>query len=167
MFFIILIAGVLLVAADQLIKHWAVADLMPVTRMDFIKFGDFDILGLRYAENDGAAFGSFSGAVNLLIILNAAIIVLLLVITWKRLKDSRFLQITEMMVISGGIGNNIDRVRLGYVVDYLEVRMFRFAIFNLADILVVCGTFMLLAYYIYAEIQEKKTAVKSADADAE
>ncbi len=162
MFFIILAAGVLLVAADQFIKRWAVTDLMPVLRMDFIKLGDFDILGFRYAENDGAAFGMLSGARNLLFILNIILIVYMLVITRKRLKNSRFLQITEMMIISGGIGNNIDRIRLGYVVDYLEVRMFRFAIFNLADILVVCGTFMLLAYYIYAEIKEKKAAVKSA-----
>ena len=51
-----IIAAVVLIAVDQIIKYWAVTQLMPVGKMDFIKFGDTDILGLTYVQNDGAAF---------------------------------------------------------------------------------------------------------------
>ncbi len=59
----LVILGVILVAADQAIKIWAVNVLKPVKVMDFIHFGDLEILGLRYTENTGAAFSSFSGTV--------------------------------------------------------------------------------------------------------
>ena len=55
----------------------------------------------------------------------------------------------SVLVISGGIGNLIDRIRIGYVVDYIEVRLFRFAIFNFADICVTVGIVLLLIYILF------------------
>ena len=68
------------------------------------------------------------------------------------------------MVISGGIGNLIDRVRIGYVVDYIEVRLFRFAIFNFADICVTVGIALLMVYVLF--FHEKNEAKKGEHADA-
>jgi len=62
------------------------------------------------------------------------------------------------VIIAGGIGNLIDRIRLGYVVDYIEIRLFHFAIFNFADICVTVGMVILLIYIIF--IEGRKEAVK-------
>ena len=62
MIIFLILLGIILIAADQFIKIWAVDVLKPVKVMDFIHFGDFEILGLKYVENTGAAFSSFSGA---------------------------------------------------------------------------------------------------------
>lgn len=160
MFVILLLIGAVLVIIDQVIKYWAVNTLMPVRVMDFIKFGDFDFIGFRYAENDGAAFSSFSGAKYFLLTLNVLLICGLIFYVIKFCKNDKFILVTAMLIIAGGIGNIIDRVRLGYVIDYIEVRFFNFAIFNFADMCVVIGACLFLLYAIINDMKEKK-AIKS------
>lgn len=65
--------------------------------------------------------------------------------------------ISVSAVIAGGIANLIDRIRLGYVVDYLEVRLFNFAIFNFADICVVLGAICLVIYVIFFDSKVKES----------
>ena len=130
MLIISIIIAVVLIAADQFIKYWAVTELMPVGTMDFIKIGDTDVLGFRYVQNFGAAFSSFSGARIFLIVLTSALIIALSVWAVRDKKKHPFMMISVSAVVAGGIANLIDRIRLGYVVDYLEVRLFNFAIFN-------------------------------------
>ena len=151
MIIFLIILGAVLVAADQLIKHWAVENLMPVGTMDFIRFGDLEILGLRYTENTGAAFSSFSGARWFLTALVLVLLVVVVIFTIKYKYKKPFFLISSVMVISGGIGNLIDRVRIGYVVDYLDVKLFNFAIFNFADVCVVLGAVFLLLFIIFIE----------------
>lgn len=151
MIIFLIILGAVLVAADQLIKHWAVENLLPVGTMDFIRFGDLEILGLRYTENTGAAFSSFSGARWFLTALVLVLLVVVVVFTVKYKYKRPFFLISSVMVISGGIGNLIDRVRLGYVIDYLDVKLFNFAIFNFADMCVVLGAIFLLLFLIFVE----------------
>ena len=123
--------GILLLAgADQLIKYWAVTQLQPVGEKPFLHFGDFQILGFRYLENDGAVFSSFSGM--------------------------RWLLIVFTSLIGGGIGNLIDRIfRDGLVVDYLDVKLFHFAVFNFADCCVVVGVVLLAWYLLFGERRQK------------
>ena len=151
MIIFLIILGAVLVAADQLIKHWAVENLMPVGTMDFIRFGNLEILGLRYTENSGAAFSSFSGARWFLTALVLVLLVVVVVFTVKYKYKKPFFLISSVMVISGGIGNLIDRVRIGYVVDYLDVKLFNFAIFNFADVCVVLGAIFLLLFIMFVE----------------
>ena len=151
MVFVILLAIVILVGVDQWFKHLAVVYLSNGVPKDLIKFGDFDVLGLRYCENTGAAFSSFSGQRWLLIGVTAIMLILSAIYLFK-MKDRHPMAVTSFtMFIAGGIGNLIDRIANGYVVDYLEVRMFRFAIFNFADILVVCGVAMYIVYLLFIE----------------
>ena len=151
MVIILIISGIILVAADQVIKLWMVNNLMPVGTMDFIRFGDLEILGLRYTENTGAAFSSFSGARWFLTAFVSIMIVVLVIFTVKYKYKRPFFLISSVMVISGGIGNLIDRVRMGYVVDYFDVKLFNFAIFNFADVCVVLGAIFMLLFVLFVE----------------
>ena len=164
MLFVLVFVGAGLIAADQIIKVWAVTKLMPVREMDFIRLGGLDIIGFRYTENDGAAFSSFSGAGRWLLIANIALIAALIGYSvWFERKNKlagiasgKGIRIPVMLTVSGGIGNIIDRVRLGYVIDYIEVRLFHFAIFNFADMCVVVGAFLLFIFVLRLEAKEKK-----------
>jgi signal peptidase II len=150
-----------LVFIDQMTKRWAVNVLLPHGTMDFIKINSSDIIGFRYAENTGAAFSSFS---NGGLVLTTVISLILLGVTLYALFDrnkSFFKSVCFIMIIGGGIGNLIDRLNNGYVVDFIEVRLFEFAIFNFADVLVVVGTIMLFIYFVYEEINnDKKRAMR-------
>lgn len=129
---------------------------MPAGMMDFIKFGDFQVLGFRYTENTGAAFSSFSGAGYFLIIFNIVVMAALIFFIRQMKFKSKTAYIAVMLVISGGLGNIIDRIRFGYVIDFLEFKFINFAIFNFADICIVSGAFLLLIYTLWIEIMEKK-----------
>ena len=152
----LIIFGIALVAADQLIKLWAVRVLMPVGTMDFIRFNDLEILGLKYCENTGAAFSSFSGAKWFLIILVSVMLVGLLIFTVRYKYKRPFFMISSVMIMSGGLGNLIDRVRQGYVVDYLDVKLFNFAVFNFADVCVVLGAVFMLIWLFFIEPKLEK-----------
>ena len=164
MIIFLVILGIILVVADQLIKIWAINELKPVKAMDFIHVGDLDIMDLRYVENTGAAFSSFSGARWFLVGLVIVMLIGLTIFVVKYKYKHPFFMISAVMVMAGGIGNLIDRVRFGYVVDYLDVKLFNFAVFNFADICVVLGAIFLLIFLFWIE---PKIAVKQEDSAEE
>ncbi len=102
------------------------------------------ILGWRYAENTGAAFSALAGSGMLLILLTAALIAAAIVWYLRHLKCNRWLAAGVTLIIAGGLGNLYDRLTLGYVIDFIEVLFVKFAIFNVADVAVVCGTICLI-----------------------
>lgn len=157
MLIVSIIVIVLLIAADQFLKFFMVNNVFAeVNARDLIKFGDLDIIGLRYVENRGAAFSSFEGARWFLIILTIALIVGLTIWVIKDKNKNPFMVYSAAAVIAGGIGNLIDRIRLGYVIDYIEVRLFNFAIFNFADICVVLGAICLVIYVCFIDNKVEK-----------
>lgn len=137
------IYGVCVVAFDQYVK-WLIsgtlslgetAELLP------------PLVQLRRVHNYGAAWSSLSGARWLLIAVTAAGLGALL---WLLIRIVRHpLGVWSLsLVIAGGVGNLIDRVRLGYVVDMLEFQFISFPVFNVADIFVTCGTVAAAIYYL-------------------
>lgn len=130
----------LLVCLDQIVKFLCVHFLSkPITLIPHI-------IELRYLENRGAAFGIMQDNKIFLVLLPIAIIVGL-VVFYKKLGNTKADKITKMaliLIVSGAIGNLIDRVLNGYVVDMFNFLFMNFAIFNIADILVVCGTLLLI-----------------------
>ena len=153
-------AVIFLVSADQLIKIWAIENLKGAEPIQFIKIGNTEILNLNYLENNGAVFGSFSGMRYMLIGVTAVMIVVCTCIMVKNCKKSKFLSVSLALVISGGLGNIIDRIfRNGKVVDYFEIRLFDFAIFNLADCCVVIGVILLMIYVLFLEGRKEKAMV--------
>ena len=134
-----LVAAALLVAADQGIKAWATAQLMPVGVMVVLP----GIVELRYILNDGMAFSMLAGKQEILI--GVTSLMLIGVLVWLlRGKMPPLERVAWTLVLGGGIGNLIDRVLKGVVVDYINVLFMNFAVFNFADICVCCGVGLLI-----------------------
>ncbi|MDD6022401.1 MAG: signal peptidase II [Acutalibacteraceae bacterium] len=139
-----------LVAADQLIKYLVTSNL----NVDESCMRIPGFIEIRYCRNYGGMMGTFN---NMGKILAAVTIVIILVgigaIIFKKIKFGLpYVCIT--MILAGGIGNLIDRLVLGYVVDYINVLFVDFYIFNFADCLVTVGAFLLIFYEIYQLIKE-------------
>ena len=171
---VLLVAAVIvLIFADQAVKYWAVHYLKERGSIRFIHFGDFKVLDLTYLENDGAIFGSMSGQKWFLIGFTSIVLVLGIYLLFKYMKRSKLLTLAILLFVSGGIGNIIDRLRQGYVVDMFDVKLFKFAIFNVADIYVTCAFVLLMIYVIFVDpkiqaktIAEAEAAKVSAEKDA-
>lgn len=135
--YFIIIALVLII--DQLSKYLTIAYLKPIRSYPLIN----NIFHLTYAENTGAAFSILRDKQLLLIISTLIIITALLFYLIKNLKtDQVLLKFSLPLIIGGALGNLIDRIRLGYVVDMLDFTLINFAIFNMADVFVVLGVIL-------------------------
>ncbi|MDO5559319.1 MAG: signal peptidase II [Oscillospiraceae bacterium] len=158
MLIFLIILTALLTGADQLIKFWAVNELSGTgVSRPFISFGSREIINLTYTENTGAAFSMMSGKAWFTIGFTTVALILFAVYMIKNYRQSKSLMTVTAIVAAGGLGNLIDRIRLGYVVDYIEVRLFRFAIFNFADICVTVGMVLLLIFLFIVESRKKTT----------
>ena len=157
------LAAVLCVTADQAVK-WLVVNTMTLGQSQPLLLPP--LLRLTRVHNYGAAWSSFSGARWLLIILTA---VGMGVLAWLLVKVVRHPlgQWSLACILGGGIGNLIDRVRLGYVVDMLDTMFMDFPVFNVADVFVVCGTICALIYYLafYGKYDEKHRENKTDGTD--
>lgn len=138
---IYLISIILLIASDQWTKNWAIEMLIGAAPRTVIK----GFLGFRYTENTGAAFSILRDQQLLLIVLTFLILVGMMGFMIKAFKTGEHfvVKIAYTLIISGAIGNFVDRVRFNYVVDFLEFKFINFPIFNLADVYVVMGVVLL------------------------
>ena len=145
----------LLTGADQIIKVWAINNLKGQPSKEFISFGNTKIMNLTYLENDGAVFGSFGGMRWVLICVTAALMAFCIYYMIKNKKEILTL-VSMTLIISGGMGNIIDRLfRGGRVVDYFDVQFMNFAVFNFADCCVVVGVIILLIQIIVLDFVKK------------
>ena len=153
-----LIAAVLLVAVDQITKYIALTQLKPIGSVTFIDgFMDF-----TFVENRGAAFGIFSGKTWLLLVIS---IIICAVLVWAmtkmpKTKEYRTLRVTFVLILSGAVGNIIDRALRGYVVDFFEFTFIKWPVFNMADIYVVVGTIVMAVIIMFFMKDEKENAGK-------
>lgn len=157
--FISLLSIAALTVADQIIKYFVLLYLKPVGSVGAIN----GFLEWNYVENTGAAFGSFSGNTALLSIITAVIIIAGIAAIILKKINNKFLLVTATVIIAGGLGNLIDRIFRGYVVDFIKVLFIDFPVFNFADILVTCGSFMLIIYLIidiYKDSRKKRKGDK-------
>lgn len=146
--YIALACSALIVGLDQLFKYFAIIYLSnDILTLPIIK----DVFHLTYIENRGAAFSILEGKQIFLVGLTTLILLALTVfILMDRIK-SKFLIWSLALVIGGGIGNLIDRVLRGFVVDYLDFRIIDFAVFNFADCCVVVGTGLIMIYVLFLD----------------
>ena len=140
-----------LVLADQFTKASAVKTLKNRQPFEIVQ----GILEFQYCENDGIAFGLFSGKVPFFLIFSLVFLVFAVMIYRKIPKTEHYvpLILVLFLVTAGAAGNFIDRLFKGYVVDFIYIRLIDFPIFNVADIYVVCGclTMFLLLLLKYKE----------------
>lgn len=138
------------VCLDQVSKMLTVMFVKTVDTIPLWK----DVLHLTYVENPGAAFGMLSDKRwAFLLISSVAIVALTVYMIWKR-PTHKMECIALTFIIGGGIGNMIDRIALGYVVDMIDFRLINFAVFNVADSFVCVGAGLLMLYLILEMIRE-------------
>ena len=135
-----------IVAADQLTKLWVVANFALGEQMQAIP----GLFHLTYVQNTGAAFSSFQGQLWLFV---AVFILLTAAIVWefatRKMGFSTFDRWCIAAIYGGGLGNMIDRLRLGYVVDMIEVDFISFPVFNVADCFITCGCIALIVSLVF------------------
>ena len=149
---ILLLSGV-----DQLIKFFVERDLKPVGSVVVIK----NVLAFTYVKNDGAMMGFLGGNVSFLAVFSLLIIIALFCfIVFGKLRVS-IPYICIVTILSGGIGNVIDRIFRGYVVDYIEALFVQFYVFNFADMLITCSCITLIIYEIYKAVIEARDRRKA------
>lgn len=137
---------ILLISIDQISKLWALKYLKDIGSIPIIQ----NVFHLTYVENRGAAFGMFQN--NQIVFIIVAVVASIVGLYYIYKKKLNLLgNISIVLIISGAIGNLIDRVRLGFVVDYFDFRFIWDYVFNVADIFVVVGTILLCIYIIVFE----------------
>ncbi|MDY3005460.1 signal peptidase II [Anaerococcus sp. AGMB00486] len=115
------------------------------------------LINLIYLENKGAAFGILQNKRMFFIILTLVVVTYLLYYFIKNVKTNpKLLNIALSLIISGAIGNFYDRLIHSYVVDFIEFSFINFPIFNIADILVTMGSFLLIVFIIFGEMDGEK-----------
>ena len=150
---LLLICCAALIAADQAVKAWVVAHLALGETAPLLP-GLVELLRLH---NYGAAWSSFSGMRWLLIAVTAAVMAALVAALVRRQFRHPMALCALTLVLSGGIGNLIDRIRLGYVVDMFHFQFWpSYPVFNVADIFVVCGVILFLVYYLFLHDRNHK-----------
>ena len=126
-----------LVALDRLTKIWAGQWLLG--RHGGILEALPGVFRFHYAENTGVAFSMLPDGRSIIIALNAVMIIGVIAYLAVKRPRSRLVRLGLVMVAAGGAGNLIDRIALGYVIDFIELTFMRFAVFNVADICVSGG----------------------------
>jgi len=135
----------LIVAADQITKYLTVANIALYEDIPFLP----GLLQLTYVQNTGAAFSSFEGQQWLFALI---FVIFTGLILWEyRKKSMGFLPFERWCIAAiygGGLGNMIDRVRMGYVVDMIETTFMDFPVFNVADCFITCGCVLLMIHLV-------------------
>ena len=152
-----IIAVIVLIILDQGTKFWALASLKPIHNMTLVE----GFMDLTFVENRGVAFGMFSGQRWFILLLTGVIAVGLIwfYVTMPKRKEYFPLRVSLVLVLSGAIGNIIDRLFRGYVVDFFEFTFFEWPVFNVADIYVVVGV-ILLALMILFVVKDEDLELK-------
>ena len=161
MWYAILLAGA--IGLDQLLKWWVTSHLEVGQSAPLLP----GVVQLTRLHNTGAAWSSFSGKTGLLAVVT---IVLMLAVAWLLVKKivRHPLGVTAgVLILGGGIGNVIDRVCRGYVVDMFDLQVISYPIFNLADCFVVAGVILGAVYYLwfYEKYDKKKEPRDDAASD--
>lgn len=140
---------VILVLLDQVSK---------VFMQNFLEYGNSvaildGVFHLTYVENRGAAFGLFEN-MQVFFIIAAVIVTVVGLVYIHKSETSKLAKISICLIIAGAIGNLIDRVKMGYVVDFFDFRFIWNYVFNIADVFVVIGTLLLCIYLLKSGKEE-------------
>ena len=161
---VIILAGI---ALDQLTKWLAVKFLSVVDTVALFE----DVLHLTYVENRGAAFGMLDDHRWVFMIVSTVAIVGIIFYMWKFCRDSKLLCLGLSLIVGGGIGNMIDRIFLGYVIDFLDFCAFPnlwMWVFNVADAFVCVGAAIVVLSLLIDIVKDskKKSEVKTEEKES-
>ena len=141
-----MVVVIVLVAADQVAKLLIMRHFKTGQSIHVVN----DVLDFTYVQNRGAAFGIFSHHRWIFMVLTSLIMVGIVWLWVKEYINHITGRISAVLIMAGGIGNMIDRVRLGYVVDFIDINpLVSFAVFNIADCSVTIGAALLMVYILF------------------
>ena len=152
-----------LLGLDQWVKHYVTVHI-PLGEAQPLLPG---LVELRTVHNYGAAWSSLAGMRWLLVAITGVIIAAVAVILIRRIVRHPVGVMAGFLILSGGLGNIVDRVRLGYVVDMFHLEFWpSYPVFNVADICVVCGALLGAVYYLWFYEKYDRKGGDHGDADA-
>lgn len=149
------------VVLDQITKALVVANMELFQELPFLP----GFLRLYYTENTGAAFSMLSNHRWVFLVFSAIAMAVIVYLLYKYYRRHPLLAVSLAAVLGGGIGNMIDRTLHGSVVDFLDFQFVNFAVFNVADIFVTCGSIALAIYIVFVEPRVEKRLKAEKDAD--
>lgn len=142
---------ILLVALDQVTKYYAKTTLKEEGPLILIP----KVFNFQYHENDGAVWGILSGKMDFLVIFTIILMCFILFMYFKIPQEKKYnpILLIWVFIFSGAIGNFIDRIALGYVVDFIYFELINFPLFNVADMYLTVSCFLLffLAIFYYKD----------------
>lgn len=149
-FFFYSLLALLIAAADQLTKLLVVQHIPLHTTLPLLP----RVVSLTYVQNDGAAFSSFRGMQWMFLLIFLIFTAAIFYEYFKKpMPFSKWERVLIAAVYGGGLGNLIDRVRLGYVVDMIQTEFMNFPVFNVADCFISCGCILLMLHLILCNRQ--------------
>lgn len=140
-------AILLMIAADQAVKYWAFTSLQPQNTIPIVE----NVFHLTYIENRGAAFSLFARFDSRWIFVALAVVITIAIFSVMRkdLIQTKLGCWSLIMVAAGALGNAIDRVIRGFVVDMFDFRLIHFPVFNVADIFICVGGVLFILYFMF------------------
>jgi signal peptidase II len=142
------LAAAMLICADRLTKYLCAANMELYGEVPLIP----GVLRLYYTRNSGAAFGLLSGGRWFFVVAMfiAVCVIIYLYVLWRERRGYSFAAACLTLVASGAVGNAIDRILYGEVIDFIDFEFARFAVFNFADICIVCGAVGIAAFTLFS-----------------
>lgn len=152
-----LIIAVLIIIADQVTKYFVVSGM----NVGDTAFGILNLFDITYVQNKGAAFSLLSGKISFLSVISVVFCIGVL-IYWIKKKPTHQLLCTSLtMMFAGALGNAVDRIFRGFVIDYIQTLFINFPVFNIADIGITVGAILLVIYFIWFDKEGKDADVKN------
>ncbi len=139
---------------DILTKLWASGTLADIGMIPIIR----GVFNLTYVENSGVAFGMMRDKRIIFVTLSVVILVILGIYFYRAKNKNIWLRLGTVLIFSGSIGNMIERVSKGYVVDFLDFCLINFPVFNIADIAVCIGAAALVVHFLFYAEEKKDEA---------
>lgn len=158
-----IILGAALLAADQWVKYWTVEQLALGESAPLLP----GLVELLRVHNYGAAWSSFSGMRWLLLAVTGVIVLAVIAVVARGLVRHPLGLTAAALIVSGGLGNILDRARLGYVVDMFNLQFIRYPVFNVADISIVSGAVLAVIYYLWFYEKYDKRGAGNGNPDAD
>lgn len=147
-----ILAILLMIGLDQLVKYWAVAVLKAAGTIPLIE----NVFHLTYVENRGAAFSLLQDKIWLFVVLTVVILACIAVAIHKGLVRTALGRWSLYIIAGGAVGNLIDRIARGFVVDLFDFRLIHFPVFNVADIFVCVGGALFVYYFLFQHDKAEK-----------
>lgn len=146
-FIIPILIVAILTAIDQLTKAIVAGSFTLYESRDIIK----NVFSFTYVQNKGTAWGMLSGKKILFLIITTIVLILCFYVYYNIADNNKFrlMRVCILILIAGAIGNMIDRIKLGYVIDFFSFDLIDFPVFNFADIYIVCSMILIFILVLF------------------